>query len=227
MRSCFSGSVAHFPWFEPLSMSSPVRCCEAWPNRRNLQLYRRFDAYIFFSVGLTRTHVWLVRNCKLIRSWDARRETERWRWVDFQNKWKKIAIRGHAWKNVRRWIFNELQPRLELGNQFNLENRSLVDFLCLLVHAKLFFPRAPKGCSQTCLMVLYPPEIVFTSSHSRRMKSCRLTIILGRYNFTKKYLWKNRPEDFRHPDAVFKNDLLGLVRKSFFKFRLVSKIFLG
>ena len=74
-------------------------------------------------------------------------------------------------------------------------------------------------------MVLYPPEIVFTSSHSRRMKSCRLMIMLGRYNFTKKYLWKNRPEDFRHPDAVFKNDLLGLVRKSFFKFRLISKIF--
>ena len=106
-------------------------------------------------------------------------------------------------------------------------NRSLDDFLCILVHAKLFFPRAPKGCSQKCLMVLYPPQILFTSSHSRRMKSCRLTIILGRYNFTKKYLWKNRPEDFRHPDAVFKNDLLGLVRKSFFKFRLVSKIFLG
>ena len=140
---------------------------------------------------------------------------------------KKVAIGGHASKSDRRWIFNALQPRLELGNQFNLENRSLVDFLCLLVHAKLFFPRAPKGCSQTCLMVLYPPEILFTSSHSRRMKSCRLTIILGRYNFTKKYLWKNRPEDFRHPDAVFKNDLLGLVRKSFFKFRLVSKIFLG
>ena len=140
---------------------------------------------------------------------------------------KKVAIRGHASKSDRRWIFNALQPRLELGNQFNLENRSLVDFLCILVHAKLFFPRAWKGCSQKCLMVLYPPQILFTSSHSRRMKSCRLTIILGRYNFTKKYLWKNRPEDFRHPDAVFKNDLLGLVRKPFFKFRLVSKIFLG